>query len=153
MSSLLLAIGYQNWILHVLLLLPLLGIVPILAGSPGTAKRTALVLTLLELVLSLGLWWAVDTRPGTLQLAVSIPWIPAWGISYAVGIDGISLTMVLLTTLLMPLCVLGSWNYIAERERGYYALLLTLLSGVIGVFVATDLFLFYVFWELMLIPM
>ncbi|HTL04241.1 MAG TPA: NADH-quinone oxidoreductase subunit M [Gemmatimonadales bacterium] len=153
MSSLLLAIGYQNWILHVLLLLPLLGIVPILAGSPGTAKRTALVITLLELVLSLGLWWAVDTRPGTLQLAVSIPWIPAWGISYAVGIDGISLTMVLLTTLLMPLCVLGSWNYITERERGYYALLLTLLSGVIGVFVATDLFLFYVFWEVMLIPM
>jgi NADH-quinone oxidoreductase subunit M len=80
-------------------------------------------------------------------------WIPAWGISYAVGIDGISLTMVLLTTLLMPLCVLGSWHYITERERGYYAMLLTLLVGVIGVFVATDLFLFYVFWEVMLIPM
>jgi len=61
--------------------------------------------------------------------------------------------MVLLTTLLMPLCVLGSWNYITQRERGYYALLLTLLTGVIGVFVATDLFLFYVFWEVMLIPM
>ena len=61
--------------------------------------------------------------------------------------------MVLLTTLLMPLCVLGSWNYITERERGYYAMLLTLLTGVLGVFLATDLFLFYVFWEVMLIPM
>ena len=147
------AIGYEQWILHVLLVLPLLGVIPVLLGSPASAKRTALYVTLLEFVLSIGLWWAVNTSPGTLQLRVSIPWIPAWGISYAVGIDGISLMMVLLTTLLMPLCVLGSWSYITERERGYYALLLTLTTGVIGVFIATDLFLFYVFWEVMLIPM
>jgi NADH-quinone oxidoreductase subunit M len=153
MAQLLDAIGYRQWILHVLLLLPLLGVIPILFGSPATAKRTALVITAVEFVLSVGLWWALDTRPGTLQLVASLPWIPAWGIRYAVGMDGISLTMVLLTTLLMPLCVLGSWNHITERERGYYALLLTLLTGVIGVFVATDLFLFYVFWEVMLIPM
>jgi len=153
MTALLASIGYQHWILHVLLLLPLAGAIPILLGSPAAAKRTALVVTILEFVLSVGLWWAVDTRPGTLQLATSLPWIPAWGISYAVAIDGISLTMVLLTTLLMPLCVLGSWSHITERERGYYALLLALITGVIGVFVATDLFLFYVFWEIMLIPM
>ncbi len=61
--------------------------------------------------------------------------------------------MVLLTTALMPLCVLGSWNYITKRERGFYALLLTLLTGMLGVFVALDLFLFYVFWEVMLVPM
>jgi NADH-quinone oxidoreductase subunit M len=153
MADLLGELGYQHWILHVLLLVPLLGAVPILLGQPETAKRTALVVSLVEFVLSIGLWWALDTSPGTLQLNFSVPWIPAWGISYAVGIDAISMTMVLLTTLLMPLCVLGSWSYIKERERGYYALLLTLLSGVIGVFVATDLFLFYVFWEVMLIPM
>jgi NADH-quinone oxidoreductase subunit M len=70
-----------------------------------------------------------------------------------VGIDGISLPMVLLTTLLMPLSVLGSWSYISERERGYYALLVVLTTGMLGVFLATDLFLFYVFWEVMLIPM
>jgi NADH-quinone oxidoreductase subunit M len=128
-------------------------VVPVLLAPAAAAKRIALVATTLEFVLSLGLWWAVDTAPGTLQLAFSVPWIGAWGISYAVAIDGISLTMVLLTTLLMPLCVLGSWNYISERERGYYAMLLTLLTGVLGVFVATDLFLFYVFWEVMLIPM
>ncbi len=153
MAALLASVGYDRWILHLLLILPLLGVVPVLLGNAASARRIALLVTLAELLLSLGLWWAVDTRPGTLQLIASLPWIPAWGISYAVGMDGISLMMVLLTTLLMPLCVLGSWNSITSRERGYYALLLTLLTGVIGVFIATDLFLFYVFWEVMLIPM
>jgi NADH-quinone oxidoreductase subunit M len=153
MTEFLTTIGYQNWILHLLLLLPLLGVLPIVLGPAQAAKRIALVVTIAEFVLSAGLWWALNTEPGTLELQSSAAWIPAWGIRYAVGMDGISLMMVLLTTLLMPLCVLGSWNYIKERERGYYALLLTLLTGVIGVFIATDLFLFYVFWEVMLIPM
>ena len=153
MTQLLAAVGYSSWILHLLLVLPLAGAVPILLGPVAAAKRTALVVTLLEFLLSVGLWWAVDTTPGTLQLNSSVPWIPAWGIRYALGIDGISLTMVLLTTLLMPLSVLGSWKYITERERGYYALLVILTTGMLGVFLATDLFLFYVFWEVMLIPM
>jgi NADH-quinone oxidoreductase subunit M len=153
MTQLLASIGFDRWILHVLLALPLVGVIPVLLGPVALAKRTALAITVAEFILSLGLWWAVDTNPGTLQLNSSTPWIPAWGISYSVGIDGISLTMVLLTTLLMPLCVLGSWNYITQRERGYYAMLLTLLTGVLGVFLATDLFLFYFFWEVMLIPM
>lgn len=153
MTQFLVSIGFDRWILHVLLLLPLVGVIPVLLGPAALAKRTALVITVVEFLLSAGLWWAVNTNAGTLQLTSSTPWIPAWGISYAVGIDGISLTMVLLTTLLMPLCVLGSWNSITQRERGYYAMLLTLLTGVLGVFVATDLFLFYVFWEVMLIPM
>lgn len=153
MAQFLASIGFDRWILHVLLVLPLLGALPVLLGPVALARRTALVVTTVEFILSAGLWWAVNTTPGTLQLTSSMPWIPAWGISYAVGIDGISLTMVLLTTLLMPLCVLGSWSYITERERGYYAMLLTLLTGVLGVFLATDLFLFYVFWEVMLIPM
>ena len=153
MTPLLAAVGYSSWILHVLLVLPLVGAVPILLGPVAAAKRTALVVTLLEFLLSVGLWWAVDTTPGTLQLNTSVPWIPAWGVRYALGIDGISLTMVLLTTLLMPLSVLGSWKYITDRERGYYALLVILTTGMLGVFLATDLFLFYVFWEVMLIPM
>ena len=147
MTQLLASIGFGQWILHLLLVLPLLGLLPLFLAPAAQARRIALGVTTIEFLLSVGLWWAVDTAPGTLQLNASIPWIPAWGISYAVGIDGISLTMVLLTTLLMPLCVLGSWNHITERVRGYYAMLLTLLTGVIGVFVATDLFLFYVFWE------
>ncbi len=153
MNDLLNGLGYTHWILHALLVVPLIGAVAIMAMPQRSARQTALVFSLLEFVLSIGLWWAVDTQPGTMQLGSSLPWIPAWGISYAVGIDGISVMMVLLTTFLMPLCVIGSWNYITVRERGYYALLLVLLTGVIGVFVATDLFLFYVFWEVMLIPM
>ena len=90
---------------------------------------------------------------GAMQLVSNAPWIPAWGIGYRVGIDGISLVMVLLTTVLMPLSVLASWRYITTRERGFYALMLTLLTGLVGVFIALDMFLFYVFFELMLIPM
>src|ERR1043165_3819609 len=153
MAQLLAAVGYPGWILHALLLLPLAGAVPVLLAPVAAAKRIALVVTLLEFLLSVGLWWAVDTSSGTLQLASSLPWIPSWGIRYGVGIDGSSLTMVVLTALLMPLSVLGSWKYITERERGYYALLVVLTTGMLGVFLATDLFLFYVFWELMLIPM
>ncbi|HET9295137.1 MAG TPA: NADH-quinone oxidoreductase subunit M [Gemmatimonadales bacterium] len=153
MTDFLLRIGYQSWIIPTLLLLPIGGMLPVLLAPARLAKRLALVVTTVELVLSLGLWWAFDASSGAMQFVASTPWLPDWGISYRVGIDGISLFMVLLTTLTMPICVLGSWAYITERERGYYALLLTLLSGMLGVFVSLDLFLFYVFWEVMLIPM
>jgi NADH-quinone oxidoreductase subunit M len=79
--------------------------------------------------------------------------VPAWGITYHLGADGISLFMVLLTTFTMPLAVLGSWSYITEKERPFYALMLVLTTGMLGVFLALDLFVFYVFWEIMLIPM
>ena len=153
MTELLDSIGYGQWILHALVVLPLLGVVPVLLGPESSAKWTALVVTTVELVLSLGLWWALDPARGTLQLVSSTPWIPGWGIDYRVGIDGISLVMVLLTTLLMPISVLGSWQYITRQERGFYALMLTLLTGLVGVFIALDLFVFYVFFEVMLIPM
>lgn len=153
MNSLIHAVGYQSWILHALILIPIIGIIPISLVPARLARVMALVITTALFILSLGLWWAVDTTPGTLQLGVSIPWIKAWGINYALGIDGISLFMVLLTTLLMPLCVLSSWNYIDHHHKSYYGLLLALMAGVNGVFLATDLFLFYIFWEVMLIPM
>ena len=153
MSQFLASISYGQWILHALVLLPLVGVVPVLLGSEAAAKRTALVVTTLEFLLSIGLWWALDPAAGRLQLQSAAPWIPSWGISYRVGIDGISLVMVLLTTALMPLSVLGSWRYITRRERGFYALMLTLLTGMVGVFIALDLFLFYIYFEVMLIPM
>ncbi|MGH7561080.1 MAG: complex I subunit 4 family protein [Gemmatimonadales bacterium] len=153
MTAFLASLGYDRWILHVLLALPVAGGLLVLLAPAARARTLALVVTTIELVLALGLWWAVDTRHGTMQLVSSYPWIPGWGVRYALGIDGISLTMVLLTVLLMPLCVLGSWTQITSRERAYYALLLVLTTGVLGVFVATDLFLFYAFWEVMLIPM
>src|SRR3954467_4458800 len=153
MTQLLESIHYDQWILHALILLPLAGVVPILLGDERTAKRTALLVTLLELVLSLGLWWAFDPGDGGMQLQSSTPWIGRWGINYQVGIDGISLFMVLLTTAMMPLSVLASWRYITQKERAFYALMLILLTGLVGVFIALDLFLFYVFFEVMLIPM
>jgi NADH-quinone oxidoreductase subunit M len=153
MTEFLDSIGYGQWILHALVVLPLLGVAPVLLGPESSAKWTALLVTTLELVLSLGLWWQLDPSRGMLQLVSSAAWIPSWGIAYRVGIDGISLVMVLLTTLLMPISVLGSWQYITRQERGFYALMLTLLTGLVGVFIALDLFVFYIFFEVMLIPM
>src|SRR3954471_24300196 len=153
MIQLLQSIGYNRCILHALVLLPLAGVVPVLLGDERGAKRMALIVTTLELLLSVGLWWAFDPTQGGMQLVSSAPWITRWGISYRVGLDGISLVMVLLTTVMMPLSVLASWTSITRRERAFYALMLTLLTGLIGVFIALDLFLFYVFFEVMLIPM
>src|SRR3954453_8679506 len=153
MIQLLQSIGYNRWILHALVLLPLAGVVPVLLGDERSAKRMALAVTTLELLLSVGLWWAFAPTEGGMQLVSSAPWIPRWGISYRVGIDGISLVMVLLTTVMMPLSVLASWSSITRRERAFYALMLTLLTGMVGVFLALDLFVFYIFFEVMLIPM
>ncbi len=153
MNQLLQSIGYDRWILHALVLLPLAGVVPVLLGDERSAKRMALAVTTLEFLLSAGLWWAFQPGQGGMQLVSSAPWIPRWGISYHVGIDGISLFMVLLTTVIMPLSVLASWSSITQRQRAFYALMLTLLTGLVGVFIALDLFVFYVFFEVVLIPM
>jgi NADH-quinone oxidoreductase subunit M len=153
MTPFLNSIGYNDWILSALLILPLVGALIVWRLPPERAKQVALVLSLLEFLLSLGLWWAYNPADGGMQFVEVAPWLPAWGVSYRVGIDGISLFMVLLSTGILPLSVLGSWHYIHERESGYYALLLVLLTGMLGVFVALDLFVFYIFWEVMLIPM
>jgi NADH-quinone oxidoreductase subunit M len=88
-----------------------------------------------------------------MQFVERAPWIPAYGISYHVGIDGISYWLILLTTFLTPLAILGAWHYITKRVREFIVFMLLLEAGMIGVFVALDLVLFYVFWEAMLIPM
>jgi len=152
MADLLNLIGYQAWVVPVLLLLPVAGALLIVLAPTSRARAIALAVTLVEFLVSAGLWWAF-VPSGGMQFAATVQWMPQWGVAYRVGIDGISLFMVLLSTLMMPLCVLGSWNYITERERGFYALLLVLLTGMLGVFLSLDLFLFYVFWEVMLIPM
>jgi len=152
MADMLNLIGYQAWVVPVLLTLPVLGALLVVAAPASRARGIALAVTLVEFVVSAGLWWSFAPEGG-MQFTANIPWMPQWGIAYHVGIDGISLFMVLLTTLTMPLCVLGSWTYITQRERGFYSLLLVLLSGILGVFISLDLFLFYVFWEVMLIPM
>jgi len=153
MTAFLASLHYARWAVSALLLIPLAGAVAIWPAPARSAKRIALAVALVELAVSLGLWWAYDPGGPAMQIGGYLDWIPKWGITYRVGIDGISLFMVLLTTFLTPLAVLGSWAGITRREKGYYALLLVLATGMLGVFVATDLFLFYVFWEMMLIPM
>lgn len=143
----------SHWILTLLLAVPALGALMCYVMPEEKAKSVALGTTALEFLLSLPLFWTFATGTAEFQNYVSVPWIEAWGIHYTIGLDGISLLMVLLTTFIMPLAVLGSFAYIRRRERMYYSLMLMLLTGMLGVFTALDLFLFYVFWEVTLIPM
>ena len=143
---------YAQAVLTALIVWPALAAVVVLAAPERWAKHSALAASLLEFAISVPLWWVFQPAGG-MQLQLDVPWIPSWGIHYTVGVDGISLFMILLTTFLVPLSILGSYNYITTRERAFYALMLVLTSGMIGVFVALDLFLFYVMWDVMLIPM
>src|SRR5256884_700226 len=143
---------YRQWVLTALLAWPVIAAVVVLLAPVRWARHVAFAASLVEFAISVPVWWTFI--PGTgMQLVADHAWIPSWGIRYTVGVDGISLFMVLLTTFLVPLSVLGSYAYITTRERGFYALMLVLTTGMIGVFVALDLFLFYVMWEVMLIPM
>ena len=164
MASLLESIGYNSWVLPALLLIPLIGAVALLAlpardqGAGGgvenpAARQIAFWFFVLEFVVSLGLWWSYNPGDSGWQASIDMAWIPTWGVRFTLGIDGIALMMVLLTTFIMPLAVLGSWTSIRTKVRSYYALLLILTTGMIGVFLSRDLFLFYVMWEVMLVPM
>ena len=153
MTSLLDSIGYSGWALHALIWLPVLGIGLVLWAEEERAKNLAFWWSIGVFVLSLGLWWAFDPTSGAMQMETTAPWIPAWGVNYSLGIDGISLFMVLLTTFSTSIAILGSFNYIQTKQRAFYALMLLLEAAVVGVFVATDVFLFYVFFELTLVPM
>ena len=144
-------------ILTVVTLLP--GAAALLLGLlPGRWERThrwlALGASVATFAVSLLLWTGFDPDLAGFQIATPrVPWIPALGIGYHLGIDGISLLLVLLTTLLVPVVILASWRSIDRHVKGFHIALLLLTTGMIGAFVALDLFLFYVFWELMLIPM
>ncbi|MCL4213449.1 MAG: NADH-quinone oxidoreductase subunit M [Gemmatimonadales bacterium] len=163
MTQFLDGIGYNGWILPTLLALPLLGALLLFAqgvtqkhtgeAAMRAARSLALWVFLAEAVLSLGLWWSVDVSSLDWQAYVDAAWIPQWGARFTVGVDGVALMLVLLTTILMPLAVLGSWTSIREKVHSYYALLLILTTGMLGVFMALDLVLFYVMWEVMLVPM
>ena len=153
MTVLLDAIAYEAWILHAVLWLPLLGALGVLLQSEETAPRFAFGWSLGIFVLSLGLLWVFDPGGALYQLESVVPWIELWGVHYALGMDGISLFMILLTTLTMPVAILGSFKYIGKNQKAFYALMLLLQTGIIGVFGAMDLVLFYVFWELTLVPM
>jgi len=117
-----------------------------------TVRVFTLIVGIAEAFLSLPLFKFNMTTSGY-QFVEKIEWVPQWGLTYYMGMDGISLLMVLLTILLLPLCVLCSWSYISKRVKEFHFSLLMMTSACIGVFLALDLVLFYIFWEAMLVPM
>src|SRR5512134_1994775 len=116
-------------------------------------KALGLAASLATFALSLLAWRGFDPTQSGYQFVEWAPWLPEWGIHWFVGIDGISLVLVVLTTFLMPLVLLASWNDVAKQVKGYVFFMLFLETGMLGAFVSLNLFQFYVFWELMLIPM
>jgi NADH-quinone oxidoreductase subunit M len=161
MATLLDSVNYNAWVLPVLLALPTLGALVVWGhrwrvGHHETAERFARRLTfgvlVAEFIVSSGLWWSLDVANPGWQAVVDWPWIDAWGVRFTVGVDGL-LMMVLLTTLLMPIAILGGWTSVRTKVHAYHANMLFLTTGMLGVFVAKDLFLFYVMWEVMLVPM
>ena len=143
-------------LLTLVLLLPVAGFLAALAiprSSPQVSRNFAIVVSLVTFVASLGLLFGFDRGIAGEQFTVDMPWISTPEIHFHVAVDGISLWLVLLSTFLTPLCILISWRSIQDRVKEYFAFLLLLEFGLVGVFMAQDLFLFYVFWEVSLVPM
>ena len=142
-------------LLSLVLWLPTLGALALLLvprENLGAQRTLALLFALAALAASLPLYFAFDAAGG-FQFADSMAWVPSWGIGYSVSIDGVSLWLVLLTTFLTPITLISTWDSVHKDFRTFQVLMLLLETGMIGVFVAQDLFLFYIFWEFTLIPM
>jgi NADH-quinone oxidoreductase subunit M len=141
-------------ILSSLIFLPLAGaLVLFLIRDEKVAKIWSLFISLVILGLSLPLYIYFDTSTYKYQFAEHLPWIPSFNVFYTLGVDGISLLLILLTTLLVPICILASWTYIAKRVKEFLFCLLLMETACVGVFSALDFVLFYVMWEAMLVPM
>ncbi len=146
------ATGGIPW-LTLILVLPLLGVVATLLADESLSRPIALGTSFVTLVASLPLWFAFDIGNAGMQFVEKHQWIDSPSIHYALGVDGISMPLVLLTTFLTPLCILVSWTAIETRMKEFLISLLVMETATIGVFVALDFVLFYIFWETMLIPM
>ncbi len=141
-------------LLSFLIFFPLFGALVLLFKSGDTfARFWTLAITSLEAIFSLPLLFGFDVKSADFQFVELYSWVPQWGINYIVGLDGISILLVLLSTLIMPLCVLASWKYIQKRVGQFMFCLLIMQVSMVGLFVALDFILFWVFWEFMLIPM
>jgi NADH-quinone oxidoreductase subunit M len=146
-------------ILSVLIALPLVAAVLLLVVPNREHERDAFVrwfalgASLVEFAATLWMWSRFDASRADFQLVERVGWIPSFGIQYAVGVDGISLFLVVLTGFLTPLALLGSWPSVQKKVREFSFFMLALESAMVGVFLSLDMFLFYVFWDAMLIPM
>ena len=143
-------------ILSAVTFLPVLGAAVVFLlprRAEGLVKVTALATSLVTFAVSVPLFTRFDASLSAYQFVEQRTWMPTLGVSYHLGVDGISLLLVLLTTFLMPLVLLSSWHSIERRWKEFAITMLLLETGMLGVFVALDLFLFYIFWEAMLVPM
>jgi NADH-quinone oxidoreductase subunit M len=146
-------------ILSSLVLIPIAGAVLLLfvgnadGRRSGLVRQVALVTSLVVFAVSLLLWWRFDASSADFQFVERVPWIPAFGIDYYLGVDGISLLLVVLTGFLTPIALLSSWTSVEKKVKEFSIFILALEAAMIGVFLALDLFLFYIFWDAMLIPM
>ena len=144
-------------LLSLLTFSPLIGVVALFLikkeSSDKLIKQIAIGTSVITFIISLIVLLRYDSSISGLQMVESIPWISSWGISYALGIDGISILMILLTTFISLLAIISSWDAIKMQVKQYYIFMLLLELGMIGVFLAQDLFLFYIFWEFTLVPM
>jgi len=145
-------------ILNIVTYIPLLGAVVLLflPKQSGAIRYTATFFAVVDFIASLYLWFNFDphgTGAHLFQFRETYSWIPSLGVQYDFGIDGISLLLILLTTFMGIIAVVSSYSAIDHRQKEYYILLLLLQTGMIGTFCALDFFLFYVFWEIMLVPM
>ncbi len=146
----------EQLILSILLFIPVAGALVVVLLRPDAVraiKLAGLATSLAAFAVAVWLFLAFDGTRGDMQFVEKIPWIAALNISYHLGVDGISLLLVALTAFLTPIALLASWESVTVRLKGYVALMLLLEAGTLGVFMALDTFLFYVFWEFMLIPM
>lgn len=119
----------------------------------NATKWTALIIAILTFIVSLPLWFAFDSSTSSMQFVERVPWIPSFNVEYYMGIDGISMPLIILTTFITPLVVIAGWEVIKYRPSQYMAAFLIMEGVMVGVFSALDAMLFYVFWEAMLIPM
>lgn len=155
MSDAMLQTGGFPW-LTTIVFLPLVGVLLLLfvnKAAHQTIRWIALGVSLADLIVSLPLWSLFDSFTPRMQFVEHANWIASPAINYSVGVDGISLPLVLLTTVLSPFCILCSWKAIDTRVKEFMAVLLIMETAMLGVFVALDFVLFYIFWEAMLIPM
>ncbi|MCU0487969.1 MAG: NADH-quinone oxidoreductase subunit M [Anaerolineales bacterium] len=151
----------MNYLLHPLTLVtffPLVGIFILLflkAEQKNAARWVALVTSLVTFGISIAILLQFNAQDPDLQLLINLPWIQVagWNISYAMGVDGLSILLLLLTTLLTPISIFSTWTAVQDRVKDFMIFFLLLEIGMIGVFLAQDLFLFYIFWEFTLVPM
>jgi NADH-quinone oxidoreductase subunit M len=146
----------MNYYLSLILFTPLAGALLLLLvnkQNENAIRWIANITALIGFVISVPLWFWYDPHGAQFQFQEHLPWIPSIGAEYFIGIDGLSTLLILLTTMMGFIAILSSWNAITERVKEYYIFLLVLQSGMLGAFMALDFMLFFLFWEVMLVPM